>query len=128
MLLKAKWNLPFKSLKMKNHRICNDRNVKTTFVYYKTFEKKEEAPNLVQQPLSQICFKGELATGTMTQRPSFLPYERENEKNIELAAWRVKKLNVQWTLKDGKDRRTQRSSPFNNWNPNVFEQKLLITM
>jgi hypothetical protein len=79
---------------MKNHKICNDRNVKTTFVYYKTLEKKEEAPNLVQQPLSQICFEGELATRTMTQCPFFLPSERKNEKNIELAAWRIKKLNV----------------------------------
>jgi hypothetical protein len=51
---------------MKKHRTFNEQNVKTIFVYHKTFEKEKEAPNLVQQPLSRICFEGELATRTMT--------------------------------------------------------------
>jgi hypothetical protein len=49
---------------MKKHRTCNKRNVKTIFVYHKTFKKEKEAPNLVQQPLSR--FEGELANRTMT--------------------------------------------------------------
>ncbi len=63
---KSKWSLLFKSSKMKKHRTFNEQNVKTIFVYHKTFEKEKEAPNLVQQPLSRICFEGELATRTMT--------------------------------------------------------------
>jgi hypothetical protein len=67
---------------MKKHRTCNKRNVNFFFAYYKTFKKEEDVPNLVQQPLSQICFVGELAIGTMTQCFSFLLKEKMKKKKL----------------------------------------------